>query len=142
MMVYISALSSSFILFLLSCLHFFWAIGGQWGFAQALPTNATGERVLNPSSVDCIVVGIGLLCFGLLVLARRDIVQLPLPTWLKNNVLWCIAGIFFLRAMGDFYYVGFFKSITNTAFASLDTLYYSPLCLMLAVLLGIVQWKH
>jgi hypothetical protein len=34
-------------------------------------------------------------------------------------------------------YVGFFKRIRDTRFARLDTLAYSPLCAMLAVLSGI-----
>ena len=56
--------------------------------------------------------------------------------------LWIIAGIFILRAIGDFRYVGFFKSVKQSAFARADSRYYSPLCLLIGVL-GIMielQW--
>ena len=50
---------------------------------------------------------------------------------------WVFAAMFALRAIGDFRYVGFFKRIRDTRFARLDTLAYSPLCAVLAVLIGI-----
>jgi hypothetical protein len=37
------------------------------------------------------------------------------------------------RAIGEFKYLGFFKRVTGSKFARLDTLLYSPLCLLLAV---------
>lgn len=40
---------------------------------------------------------------------------------------------FIVRAIGDFKYVGFFKKIYNSSFASLDTRYFSPLILVLGI---------
>ena len=36
------------------------------------------------------------------------------------------------RAIGEFRYVGFFKRVRSSRFAELDSLVYSPLCLMLS----------
>jgi len=37
------------------------------------------------------------------------------------------------RAVGDFKYVGFFKTVRASRFAVLDTWFYSPLCALLAL---------
>lgn len=44
-----------------------------------------------------------------------------------------LAVVLFLRAIGDFRLVGFFKQIRDTRFARLDTILYSPLCLVMAI---------
>jgi hypothetical protein len=64
---------------------------------------------------------------------------LPLPfsftekgrTWIEAAV-WLCASAFSLRVIGDFRYVGLFKSIRGTRFAHYDTLVFTPLCLFLA----------
>jgi len=43
-------------------------------------------------------------------------------------------SIFLLRAIGDFNYVGFFKKIKDTNFGKMDSKYYSPLCLVIAIM--------
>lgn len=45
---------------------------------------------------------------------------------------WIIALLFFIRAIGDFKYVGFFKSVKQTTFGTMDTTYYAPLCLVIS----------
>jgi len=118
----------------LSAIHFYWALGGKWGISATIPTNEKGERVLNPKSVDCIVVSIALLAVGLLVLIEAQLIPLSLPAPVRQYGLPTISGIFILRAIGDFKYVGFFKKIKNTSFGKLDTRYYSPLCLFIGLL--------
>ena len=81
------------------------------------------------------------LCVIAALLACR-IGWLKLPGLASDNIVvqiaaWLIAAVFALRAIGDIRYVGFFKSIRDTRFARLDTLAYSPLCAVLAVLSGI-----
>ena len=54
-----------------------------------------------------------------------------------TGVFWparIVTGLFFLRAIGEFRYVGFFKRVRDTAFAKADTRFYSPLCVFIAVL--------
>jgi hypothetical protein len=45
------------------------------------------------------------------------------------------------RTVGDFKYVGLFKRVRGTPFARLDTLLYSPLCLLLSLGVASVAWS-
>jgi hypothetical protein len=112
----------------LACLHFYWAWGGKTGFLAALPDKPNGEKLFLPTSFDCVVVGLSLLVFGVLV-------WVSLPTFWKKLGLGGLAVVFALRAVGEFHYVGFFKSVTHTPFAKLDTWYYSPLCAVVSLML-------
>lgn len=122
------------IFFGLALIHFYWAIGGQWGFESALPTDEQGVLVLNPKTFDSIVVGVALVLFGvfywLTFISEKD----RFPRWLRKTGMWAIPIVFALRALGDFKYVGFFKQIKSTEFAYLDTVFFSPLCLTIAII--------
>lgn len=128
---------NSFILLILSSIHINWAFGGSWGFANALPTNLKGERVLNPKKIDSAIVGIGLLSFAIYFLIYGKLLEISLPNWLLHYGIWVVSGLFMLRAIGDFKYIGIFKSVKKTNFGALDTKFYSPLCLFLSVV-GII----
>ena len=124
---------NALLLAFISGIHFYWALGGKRGFELALPRNAQQQKMLNPKAIDCFLLALGLLAFSLFHLWSAQLFPLNLPTWLLPNGLWVISGIFFLRAVGDFRYVGFSKRIRNTDFARLDYLYYSPLCLLISL---------
>lgn len=126
----------SIIFLCLSLIHLNWAIGGKWGFDNALPTNEKGERVLNPRKIDSAIVGVGLLFFAIFYFLKLEYVSINYQKWI-NYMGWIIPIIFILRAIGDLKYVGFFKRIKTTKFARLDTKYYSPLCLLIGVI-GII----
>ena len=114
-------------------------IGGTFGFAESLPTKENGERVLNPKRIDSAIVGIGLAAFGIFYLIKPELIAYTLPEWVLKYASWIIPIIFIIRAIGDFKYVGFFKSIKSTDFGKLDTKLFSPLCLLLATLGIIIQ---
>ncbi len=123
------------IFFVLAIVHFHWALGGQWGFDHAVPTDLEGRRVLNPRKTDSAVVGLGLLAFGVFYLLRSGVVgSYQLPVGLVRYLGWIIPVVFLLRAMGDFKYIGFFKRVRQTDFARKDTNYFSPLCLLIGAL--------
>lgn len=123
----------------LGLLHFSWALGGTFGFENSLPTNSSGERVLNPGKIDCAIVGIGLTVFGLFYLVKTGLIGLDLPIWILTPGGWTIPAIFLLRAVGEFKYVGFFKRIRTTDFGKLDTRFLSPLCLVIGILGILIQ---
>jgi hypothetical protein len=125
-----SILSSIF--FLLSTLHFYWAAGGNWASDIVLPKDLTGNAVLQPTTIDTIIVGSVLMVFAFYYLVKADLLRISLPRWILNSGYWLISGIFLLRAFGDFNYVGFTKRIKHTDFATLDSRYFSPLCLLIA----------
>lgn len=129
------------IFFLLGLLHFNWALGGKWGMDKTIPTKSTGEKVLNPSKIDSAFVGFGLLLFGLIYWLKSGLLLLAIPNWILFYGSWIIPIIFILRAIGDFKYVGFFKKITNTAFANADSRIFSPLCLAIGLIGLFIQFQ-
>ena len=128
------------IFFVLAVIHFYWALGGQWGFESTLPSNEQGIKVLDPKTIDKIIVGSILLLLGILYLFSLTLLKNKILILIRNIGLWTIPIVFMIRAIGDFKYVGFFKQIKGTAFANLDTTFYSPLCLIIG-LIGILLIK-
>ncbi|RNA63539.1 DUF3995 domain-containing protein [Chryseobacterium nematophagum] len=122
----------SLIFFCIGAIHIYWAFGGNWGKQQAVPTTQEGVPLFAPSFFSCFGVGVVILSFILLI--NYDDVDFISPkkiTFLQAVV----AIIFFIRAVGDFKYVGFFKKIKGTEFARLDGNYYTPLCLIIFILI-------
>ncbi len=132
-MISILTVVQSFIFLLLALLHFHWALGGSFGYKHAIPTKENGDMLMNPGRMDGLVVGLGLLAFGIFYLVKIGWVLIPAPSWVMDSAGWLIAGIFILRALGDFKYVGFFKKLKSTEFGIKDTQFYSPLCLYLGI---------
>lgn len=129
----------SLILIALGLIHFNWVIGGKFGFSESLPTNLKGERVLNPQKLDSAIVGFGLTAFGGFYFLRSGLLEYNLPEWILIYAGWIIPIIFFLRAIGEFRYIGFFKSLNTTEFGKLDTKFFSPLCLFIGTVGIVIQ---
>ena len=129
-----------FLIFLfLSAIHFYWAFGGRWAKDAGIPTNESNSKVISPGSLSTVIIALGLLGFGVFVLAEGKILSIPIPTPVNKYGLWIIATIFLVRAIGEFRYVGFFKKIKHTRFGRNDTNYYSPLCLVIGILTIILE---
>jgi len=121
----------------MSLFHIYWALGGKVGLDKALPTK-DGVQLLNPSKALTFLVGVVLFGFAS--------VAYSLYFWVDNSELvvylgWIIAVLFFVRAIGEFHIVGFFKKIKDTPFAEYDTKYFSPLCLFLSVVFALLLVK-
>jgi hypothetical protein len=128
-----------FLIFLfLASIHVYWAFGGHWGREAAIPTRNDNAKLFNPGPLPTLIVAAGLLLMGLTVLIKGGLLAFDLPAWIDPYACWIIAFIFILRAIGDFRYVGFFKKLTKTKFAKNDTRYYSPLCLIIAILTALL----
>lgn len=131
-MFYIT-LSLSLIFTILAGIHFYWAISGV-GMEKTLPTDEHGKRVLNPSSKDCVIVGVVLLAFAAVYFIQLGFSSIVAQSQLINVAKWIIPFIFLIRSIGDFKYVGFFKKIKKTDFAKMDTKIYTPMCCLIAFL--------
>ncbi|MBK7700437.1 MAG: DUF3995 domain-containing protein [Saprospiraceae bacterium] len=130
MMILLSILLAA-IFFGLSCIHIYWGLGGKWAFADAFPTNEDGTQLQQvPGMAASFIVAAGLFCFGLFYLIKAEIVSISLPTILNNYGLWIIAGIFLLRAIGDFNYVGIFKKNKTTPFCKRQQDLHRFVCLL------------
>lgn len=121
------------IFFMLSGIHFSWALGGSWGFEAAIPKTKEGTWVMKPKKADSAIVGTGLMLLGLFYLIKAGYITLDLPGWAVVTASWLIPSIFLLRAIGDFKYVGFYKKVLETDFAKNDSRFFSPLCAVIAL---------
>lgn len=123
------ALSAIFIV--LAGWHFFMALAPSSEQGGAVPM-AEGKPLFKPSRAATVAVGIVLLGFAALVAATGAVIDLgiaPAPLrWMSAALAAGLLG----RAIGEFKYLGFFKRVKGSRFATLDTWVYSPLCLLLA----------
>ncbi len=124
----------SVIFFLLSFIHLYWAVGGKWGIDRALPTTVSGTRILEPGFWGTIFICIGLGIFAWYYLQISGALWIAWPKWLMIFTGWFIPGIFLLRVLGDFKFIGIFKKVKATPFARMDTIFYIPLCLLITIL--------
>jgi hypothetical protein len=127
----------TYILILSALLHFYWALGGKFGLNYALPTDAKGNRLLNPSTFMTYVVGFILLGFA--YVAYRLYVGDESTVIVYTG--YGISLLFFLRTVGDFNIVGLFKKVKNTEFAKYDTWVYIPLFFGISLMFINVLWK-
>jgi hypothetical protein len=86
-----------------------------------------------PSRKSTLAVGAVLLLFAGLVAATAGVVSVGLPRVALVWLSYALAAGLLARAVGEFKYVGFFKRVRGSRFARLDSLVYSPLCLLLAI---------
>lgn len=117
----------------ISGFHFYWAMGGKVGFDVVLPSNTEGVKSLNPSKLITVITACVFLSIAIFYLRHVEIIYFPMNNTLDFYGLIMLAIVLIIRAIGDFKYVGFFKTIKNTPFARYDTKYYAPLCLFLAL---------
>ena len=120
------------IFLLISLLHLYWLFGGRAGITAALPERE-GHKAFTPPKFATFVVASALFGFAVLVAALAGWVTTPLSTRVMTWFGYGLSLIFFLRAVGDFNLMGFFKRIRGTRFSKFDTVLYSPLCLFLAI---------
>jgi len=122
------------VLILISIIHVYWAFGGRWGVEVALPIKkGSQEPVFVPRKIGTLLVAFLLVVAAFLLFIKG--VYLRNAQEFNFFSLGCTvcAAIFLIRAIGDFKYVGFFKKIKHSQFARNDTRFYSPLCLLIAV---------
>jgi hypothetical protein len=115
---------------------------GVWHFAMALapfPRDSVAVPYVNgrplfvPSVTATAAVGVSLFLCALLVLSTAGVVSVGLSPRVLSALCAALALGLLLRAVGDFRYVGFFKSVRDSRFATVDTWCYSPACLALAI---------
>jgi len=120
--------------------HFRMAAAPGRGMGGVVPS-VEGKPLFVPSIQATVGVGIALLSFAALVAATAGLLPVPLPrvalVWLSYGLALGLLG----RAVGEFKYVGFFKRVRGSRFARLDTLIYSPMCLLMAVGVALVAHK-
>lgn len=119
--------------------HFYWFFGGIWGLEKVIPTKNDESSTLSIPKIATLIVGIVLVLFGLIYLMKSGVTIVQVPNWVINYGYWFIPSIFILRAIGEFKYVGFFKTIKNTEFAKADSKIFSPLCIGIGIIGILIQ---
>jgi hypothetical protein len=119
--------------------HAHWALGGRLGFSVSLPQRESGEPVMahrlpwwRPAAA-CVALGLAVL--AALLLAEAGHLALPLPAAALRAPLLLTGAAFAARALVPNRYVGLFKSLRTTRWARYDTRLYSPLFLILGLLI-------
>jgi hypothetical protein len=121
------------IFIMLSFVHVYWAMNGSLGKEGVIPTVNDSEAVFEPGILGTFAVAAVLGVFAFITTGNLGI----FVSFLSNNFIkyftLAIGILFIIRTVGDFKYVGFFKSIKGTPFAKNDSRYFSPLCLYLGL---------
>lgn len=120
------------ILLAISLIHIYWALGGQIGAVAAIPESA-GKPLFKPGPIATLVVALSVGAMGVVHLLQTGVISIDQPGSIMRYSLFGISAIFLIRAVGDFTYVGFFKRVKGSVFAKMDTLYYSPLCIVISL---------
>ncbi len=120
----------------------YWVLGGKWATDRVFP-ESLGDLFKEGGMsmfglIATMLVAIAFLFFAYLVAANSGRVVPFLSANAIRNLLIVLSVVFFIRAIGDFRYCGFFKSKKDGLFAHWDSRLYSPLCLGLAVALGVL----
>lgn len=118
-------------------LHLYWAAGGQVWIKGAAP-EIEGKGDFSPGVLATLFVAGALFALGILSFTMGF--HLSEMAWLGWSG-WSAAGLFFIRAVGDFKYVGFFKKLKSGLFAKRDRQIYAPLCLGISFLFSILSWN-
>jgi hypothetical protein len=141
-MITVVSLINTLLFFGIALLHIYWAMGGRrWADAVLPEMGHDGKKLFVPGPIITLLVAVGLLLMAFFSLAAAPFFAGIVPTkWVVYGNA-AIAAIFALRAMGDFRYAGFFKKIKHTPFAKNDSRYYSPLCVLIALLALVIVLK-
>jgi hypothetical protein len=121
----------------LSILHLYWAVGGRWGHAAALPERH-GQPAFRPGAIATLLVAALLATASVLVLGRVGLGPAARLSRLTHVGVWIIAAAFLLRGLGDFRLIGVFRSVRDTRFAWWDRHVYTPLSIVLGATTAIV----
>jgi len=120
--------------------HLHWALGGRFGYSVSLPQRPDGTPVMahrlpwwRPAAGG---VALGLALLAWLLLGHAGHLPLPLPRSIARAALLATGVAFVARTLVPNRYVGFFKSLRSTRWARFDTRLYSPLFLLLGLLLA------
>jgi hypothetical protein len=111
------------------------------GVSVAVPSE-NGTPLFVPSRSASVGVAAVLLLFTVLVAATGGVLQLEVPELALSWLSYALAIGLLARAVGEFRYVGIFKQVRGSRFATLDTLIYSPVCLLLSAGVALVALDH
>lgn len=84
--------------------------------------------------IETAFVAVLLIACGYFYIVKSCLTDYHLPGWIMKYGSWIIPMLFLIRTIGEFKYIGIFKSVKNTTFSKWDTNLFSPLCFAITVL--------
>jgi len=113
----------------LAILHIYWALGGKLDIRKMIPV-VNDEPVFTPGVFGTFVVAVVLTCFAMVALALGFNGTVPVNYQPCLKIIgFAIGTVLVLRAIGEFRYIGFFKRVRGSDFATYDNWLYSPFCM-------------
>jgi hypothetical protein len=125
---------------ILGLFHIVWALDGRIGGTNTIPSN-NGVAIFKPSIPATLAVSLALFLAMMTILVQIGFFGEMIPNWISRRATFGIAALFFLRAIGEFKYVGFFKKASDSGFSYWDTVLFSPLCLFIAVAAFLISYQ-
>ena len=126
------------VLVALAALHAWWGVGGRWpGHDESSLVELVIGRTRSmrmPSLVRCMLVASALFAAAGLVALRGNVISVDFGTPGERLVeagFWIACAVFALRSLAGFV-PPIFAYASGTPFATLNRLFYSPLCLLIA----------
>ena len=126
------------VLVALAALHAWWGVGGRWpgrderSLVELVVGRTRAMRM--PSFVACMFVACALLAAAALVALQSKAISINLGlvgVRLVQTGFWAACAVFALRGLAGFI-PPIFAYAHGTRFATLNRLFYSPLCLLIA----------
>jgi Protein of unknown function (DUF3995) len=139
------ALIVFFTLAAIAALHAAWGFGVYWPAPDertlvALVIGQTGRTSL-PSRPDCLRASVAIFLAGVSALALVDLVEFPLPPYLISAAGALVALIFAARGAAA-YLPAWRRRFAQEPFATMDTSWYGPFCLLRAVVFAVLVIKR
>ncbi len=128
-----------------AALHAYWALGGCWpgrdpeSLARIVVGGPPGMGFPGPGATWSVVVV--LVGAAVTALAAAGVVQLSAPFGLVRGAALLGAAVLVLRGLEGFVDTRFRPDTVGSPFERLNVRVYSPLCLVLALLLGTAAWR-
>ena len=138
MTIFLVIVASSLVL-AISLVHFYWALGGRKWADRVFPQFAgTDKPVFTAGNWATILVAFIFLSFSGVIFLKTFGGFFRISNHWIDICAWVIGALFLLRAIGDFKYVGFTKSIRSTNFAAYDTKFFTPLSLTIGLMIVVI----
>ena len=138
MTIFLVIVASSLVL-AISLVHFYWALGGRKWADRVFPQFAgTDKPVFTAGNWATILVAFIFLSFSGVIFLKTFGGFFRISNHWIDICAWVIGALFLLRAIGDFKYVGFSKSVRSTNFAAYDTKFFTPLSLTIGLMIVVI----
>lgn len=130
---------NSVIIFLVSMIHFYWGLGGQWGVKAVIPTKRNATKAFDPPQLLTFLVAFAFLLMSLVLFVFQSNLTDGILQKILKYLSYAIGVVFFARSIGDFKFFGFFRKYKNTLFSYWDSRLYTPLTFIvgMSIILGI-----